>query len=52
MVIDLANVTETNDADPEIAALIMRKAFPKAEAAGLRQWNWMLRRGGKGGDGR
>jgi hypothetical protein len=48
MVLDLSNETDTNDADPEIARLIMRKAFPKAEAAGLRQWKGMLRRKGGG----
>jgi hypothetical protein len=47
MVLDISNETDTNDTDPEIAALIMRKGFPKTEAMGLRQWNGMLRRGEK-----
>jgi hypothetical protein len=51
MINDLANETEVNDLDPDIARLVLAKAFPIAEAKGLRQMNGAMRRE-KGGAGR
>ena len=49
MINDLSNETEVNDFDPDIARLLLVKAFPVAERRGLRQMNGALRCGEKGG---
>ncbi len=47
MLCDLSNETGVNDTDPEIARLVMVKAFPVADEMGLRLLNGSLSREGK-----
>jgi len=44
MLCDLSNETGVNDTDPEIARLVMTKAFPVADEMGLRLMNGSLSR--------
>ncbi len=44
MLCDLSNETGVNDADPEIARILMTKAFPVADEMGLRLMNGSLSR--------
>jgi hypothetical protein len=47
MLCDLSNETGVNDTDPEIARILMTKAFPVADEMGLRLMNGSLSREGK-----
>jgi hypothetical protein len=47
MLCDLSNETGVNDADPEVARVLLQKALPAADEMGLRQRNGSLSREGK-----